>query len=132
MWSVAQPANSVPTMPAISNAATVQPASEMSRPRLSVRNFGPQSRIPILTTYTKRLAMQNVHTQRFFQTISISNFLRSFLFCTSIFPSDVPGRSGRPASLGSSRKPINTNTEPQRAMMAGIQKHHFHAPMCAA
>ena len=49
-WSVAQPAKIVPTMAKISNTATDHAASSIDMPRDSVRNFGPQSRMPILMT----------------------------------------------------------------------------------
>src|SRR5690606_36189361 len=58
--SVTQPAANIPTIPKISNTATVHPALVNVMPCASFKNVGPQSSTAKRTTYTKKLAAPSI------------------------------------------------------------------------
>ena len=82
-------------------------------------------------TYTKMLAMQRVHIQRFVHTMALRN-LECETFSPSFLPVLVAGSSGRPTERGSSRRPTNSQRAPTTPRMAGIQKHQRQASQCWA
>ena len=131
--SVAQPANNMPTIPAISNIATSHPACDMLTPFDWLSSEGPQSSTEKRTIYTKKLAKPRIQISGFLNTCFIRNARCSALF-VSFFTSftSVPSSSGSPTEEGVSRRKATNPIAPANAMAEGTQKHHFHAPTCAA
>ncbi|OQB41726.1 MAG: hypothetical protein BWY09_00538 [Candidatus Hydrogenedentes bacterium ADurb.Bin179] len=125
--SVTQPAASMPMIPAISKAATIQPAWSRVTPLDSLRSVGPQSRTAKRTRLMVKLAQPIIQIRGLRKTRSRRNCLSTGSSARAPFIS-VPGISGRPTEEGVSRKAHRRKTIPAPAISAGAQKQKRHAP----